>query len=481
MKVNSQALQFNLFLVLVFWLPIPLGSNRPWAWAVLELGAFCLLSVSLLSFSWPKIKERLRPYQGYVYIVAAFTLWQGLQSVPLPTFLISWISPNNVLLQQQIHSGQWLNSHWLPLSLDPVQTLVMFVKSCAYLAMACLVFIHVTNLRKLKLLVMVIIATGLFQATYGTLALLNSDDRSWMLTLQNSSNATGSFIYRNHFANFLILCASLAVGWLLSYLLQQRARSNVPFIKTFLSSYISGKFTLRLSLVCMVIAIVLSHSRMGNTAFFMALTLTLGLSAIVFGKTSRSSRRYVLVLLFSVLTIDALILGSWFGIDKVKQRIENTSLEKETRDNVAIDSMVLIKEFAMTGVGAGGFYVAYPRVKKQDVKGFYDHAHNDYLQFVIEYGLPMSILLMALIVVSIWHAYQAMLLRNSHFIRGLSGGCIMAVIGMMLHISVDFNLQSPANSAYFVIILALCWVCRFGLPSTKVAVPDTPKKTSLSV
>ena len=31
---------FGLFLFLVVWAPIPLGSNRPWAWALLQIGIF---------------------------------------------------------------------------------------------------------------------------------------------------------------------------------------------------------------------------------------------------------------------------------------------------------------------------------------------------------------------------------------------------------------------------------------------------------
>jgi hypothetical protein len=42
---------------LLVWLPIPLGSNRPWAWTVMEVVAFVLLGLWI--FGWAT--ERMKP------------------------------------------------------------------------------------------------------------------------------------------------------------------------------------------------------------------------------------------------------------------------------------------------------------------------------------------------------------------------------------------------------------------------------------
>jgi putative inorganic carbon (HCO3(-)) transporter len=34
----------------------------------------------------------------------------------------------------------------------------------------------------------------------------------------------------------------------------------------------------------------------------------------------------------------------------------------------------------------------------------------------------------------------------------------MAIFGMLIHMTVDFPLQAPANAAYFVVFLALAWI-----------------------
>jgi hypothetical protein len=40
----------------------------------------------------------------------------------------------------------------------------------------------------------------------------------------------------------------------------------------------------------------------------------------------------------------------------------------------------------------------------------------------------------------------------------------MAIVALLIHSAVDFNLQIPANAALFVVMLALGWVYRYWDP-----------------
>ena len=42
-------------LALVVWLPVPLGSNRAWAWALMEVAAFTMLAVWLVLWARDKV------------------------------------------------------------------------------------------------------------------------------------------------------------------------------------------------------------------------------------------------------------------------------------------------------------------------------------------------------------------------------------------------------------------------------------------
>ena len=132
----------------------------------------------------------------------------------------------------------------------------------------------------------------------------------------------------------------------------------------------------------MVIALVMSRSRMGNSAFFIAMTITATLGLIYFKPRQKS---YV-VLFISMLVIDILIVSSLFGLKQVQQRIEQTNLTQESRDEVVTDALPLLSQYGVIGTGGGTFYTVYPQVQSESIQHFYDHAHNEYLQFAIEFA-----------------------------------------------------------------------------------------------
>jgi hypothetical protein len=57
----------------------------------------------------------------------------------------------------------------------------------------------------------------------------------------------------------------------------------------------------------------------------------------------------------------------------------------------------------------------------------------------------------------------------------------MAILALLIHSAVDFNLQIPANAAMFVVMLALGWVCRYwdplGSATYRRAVSASPGQT----
>jgi len=286
---------------------------------------------------------------------------------------------------------------------------------------------------------------------------MSNNELSWVFELHNSTIATGGFIYKNHFANFLLLCLSMGIGLLVASLSQHSADTTRKKLRNIVSALIGGKAVIRIALALMVIGLVMSRSRMGNAAFFIAMTIT-GIFAFIYFK-QRSKN--LTILLISLFIIDTFILGAWFGLDKVKNRIEQTSLTQETRDEVNVYGLELIKKFPLIGTGAGSFYAVFSMEKGDDIKLFYDHAHNDYLQFAIEYGLPMTLLLGVLVLASLRQAIYTLCNRKNNLMKGTAFGCMMAIIGMLIHITVDFNLQAPANAVYFVLILTLAWQSRF--------------------
>ncbi|MFT1681991.1 O-antigen ligase family protein, partial [Vibrio cholerae] len=75
-----------------------------------------------------------------------------------------------------------------------------------------------------------------------------------------------------------------------------------------------------------------------------------------------------------------------------------------------------------------------------EVALFYDHAHNHYVQFTLESGQIATSVFCIMVLFCAWRALSAFRKRTNKTMRGIGLGSLMANIGMLLHMSVDFPL-----------------------------------------
>ncbi|WP_423186112.1 O-antigen ligase family protein [Alishewanella sp. d11] len=411
---------------IMVWAPVPLASNRIWAWSILHLliGAAALLHC-YFAFRHNLPWFRAPWLRGFLAVPLLVGLYMGLQSLNLLPGVSSATPYHSQLLA--------------------VRTFYLLL----YLWLLC-TYLH--SVSAMRFFMVAIVLSGVLQATYGAVIHLAGFELSPIFGVNEAGRARGSFVYQNHFANYLALCISMAIGWIICELNnEKRALSLKARLRELVSVLLSPKMLLRLAVVIMIIALILSRSRMGNSGFFVALGIT-ALLAIFFYKKPPTLLKPLVI---SVFILDLIIVGAIFGVEKVKERIQETSLAAETRDEVVLDSMPVLKEHWLTGTGAGSFYAVFPAHQQSAYSGFYDHAHNEYVQFVFELGLPITLLLGAWQLYALWLCLQTMRKRKTRFYQGVAFGAMMANIHMLVHNTVDFNLQSPANTLLFVSILAL--------------------------
>lgn len=452
---QSDQLLWILFLILVVWIPLPLGSNRAWAWHLLELTSF------ILAGSWYRLRlqnkvrvsDPLRHSRWLLAPMLGFAAVIVLQLIPLPSNLtasLRWLDP-------AIETGAWT-----PVSTDPY---ISWIHLRTTLGFTCLGFLTValTNSReRLKILATTIVISGVFQGVYGSLMTLSGVEYGFFIKKEGFIGvATGTFWNRNHLANYLVLAISCGTGLLLAGLYQTKANSWRERSRRLLQTLLSSKTLIRLGLAMMVITLVLTKSRMGNFSFFSSLIL----SGFVWLWLTRRLTKGSILLLVSLIVIDSLIVGAWFGIDKVKERMETTAFSEESRDEVNRDTWQLILDQPILGSGAGSYYTTFPRYRQDDIHLYYDHAHNDYFELLAEHGILGCLPLLLLIGMAMTKAIATMRQRKTLLFQAIAFAPMMAITAMIMHSTVDFNLQIPANAATFVIILAMAWVTRH-LPSS---------------
>jgi len=435
---------FVFYLALIVWAPIPLGSNRPWAWVILELWVFALAMCWLYGFLRRKTQLSAALKGAWPALLCA-SLWLGyvwLQLLPLPLELLLVLSPEAARAHAVV---AWpVAASAAPLTLDQYGTLDGALKSAAYVAFFALSFALLDRPGRIAAAAYTLVISGFVQAMYGGLSALS----------EPGAAAHGSFVNRDHYAAYLVMCLSVGLGLLISNLTGEVSRGVKQFFRNIIALILSPRMLLRLALVVMVIALVLTHSRMGNTSFFVSLLITGAIGLLLAKRASKS----IVILLVSLIVIDIFIVGAYFGVQRVLDRIEQTTMQAENRDEIAIDALRMWKDYPMFGSGLGSFHVVFPRYSQQDLGALYTHAHNDYLEFASETGVVGVAMLGALVFMSFLAALRAQMSRRDPLMRGVSFGAMMAIIALAIHSAVDFNLQIPANALTFMLLLAFAWI-----------------------
>ncbi|WP_369855143.1 O-antigen ligase family protein [Candidatus Thalassolituus haligoni] len=443
--------RWRAYLFLLFILPLPIGGYADWAWPLYTALACGLLVLEL----------RLRV--------------NDLSTFPAAFVRSRWLWVSLLLIQL------WVGAQAVWVTPDHYDTWVYLFKGLGYVCFFMLTLLLLDTNFRIQQAIWTVILAAAFQAFYGSLMVLTGWEYGFFAAKHAYiGNTTGTFVNRNHIAGYLEMVLALGIGFLLAQStvykgsLRQRVRQAVQML-------LSSKVVLRLLLAMMVIALVMTRSRMGNTAFFASMMIAGALALLLMRHKSRSTT----ILLASLLIIDIAIVGTFFGVDKVAERLQKTSVDSESRDEVAHDSFVMWQQQPLAGIGAGTFQTTFPKYKSTDVTAVnvYNHTHNDYIQFLAEFGAPAFVILLIVVLICLWRAIRAMRVRRSELLKGVGFGATMGIIAIGIHSTVDFNLQIPANAYMFMFLLALANIARWAEhdPRVHTNAPRTPRRSKRHV
>ncbi|NOU01312.1 MAG: O-antigen ligase family protein [Gallionella sp.] len=457
---------FYGLLALLVWLPLPVASNRPWAEAILEIWVGLLLLLWLVG--WQRKTVALGTgvigAKPMLWLLAIWLVYLAFALFPLPLSMRLLLSPESARVYQLAGVQGWTS-----LSVHSYAGFLYWMKSAAYALLFILILLLVNSKRRLVMLAYTLVLSGLFQAFYGSIMTLSGVEYGFFIKKEAYLGfATGTFVNRNHLAGYLEMILAIGIGLMMaSASSATKKRTWRQYLRMLINLLLSQKLVLRLMLAMMVIALVLTRSRMGNTAFFSSMLvagliflLMLRVQSGSFGEMfSRRETRGTVILLCSLMLIDLFIVGAWFGVEKVVARIEQSSvLHDADRVEVSLNTIKLWQDYPLLGSGGGSFYAAYPRYRPATIGAFFDHTHEDYLEIAADTGLVGLGLLGLAVAMSFVVALVALKRRRDPLMRGMAFASMMGMIALMIHSTVDFNLQIPANAATFMVILALAWI-----------------------
>ena len=464
----SDAWIFFGLLTMLVWAPLPLGSNRTWAIGILLLFAVVLLVGTCVVWRRhaDEAVQQLNLFRWPLGLLGSMVMLSWLQTLALPAAWVNALSPMAATAQAP--------AEWMTLSLDVFQTRTMASLSFVYFTIFLVTVLAVRDAARLERVAQTLVFSGVLQVVIGTLLLSAKADYRIFFVKVAHVQMLGTYINQNHLAGYLCMCLSVGIGLMLARLSTGNVRHTGwrSRLNAMIEFLLSSKMRLRLLLVVMVIGLVLTRSRMGNAAFFSAL-LAVGFLAIIL---MRKNAPQTIVLVASLVVIDVLVVGTWVGLEKVVERIQGTEVMAsaggksesiEARTEAARTALALVKDFPLVGTGGGSFYNLFLSYRTPDYGDNYvDHTHNDFVEIATDYGLLGLGILGALVASSLWVVLRVMRRRKSPLPRGIAFGVAMSMVALLIHSTVDFNLQIPANALTMVVILAMGWVTQ-ALPSPR--------------
>lgn len=422
----NSALFYYLLAILV-WAPLPLGSNRDWSTRLLAglLLSGLLWALLLMLLRHIRVTPALRKAWPAVLALGAAQVWVAAQLT-------------------------------LGISVAPESTRLALLSGVALLAAFVLILLLVDSRERILTTTRVMIGCGVFQAFFASAAMMSDlEQLAFLDKAFDRGSASGTFINRNHLAGFLEMNLAIGIGMLVAQLHRHPAGNWREFMRRTIDTILSRKFRLRLYLAIMVVGLVLTRSRMGNTAFFSSLLLCGALGMVLQRRVTRNA----VIFFVSLLLIDMFIVGKWFGVDEVVARLQNTTLATEKRDEVAVDAVVMWRDHFWVGTGADTFFQSYVYGGYMSPDSlYYRHAENDYLEIGTGFGFIGFALLGTAVLTSLWQALLAQRRRGSRVQQGLGFASMMGVTSILIHSFADFNLHIPVNSLWFVVLLAFAWV-----------------------
>ena len=373
----------------------------------------------------------------FIYIFLLFLFYLIFQLTPLPFELLKIFASEKYIFLKQMG----VNKGFFSISYSSSDTYFQILNYISIFIIILLVKMIFYNQRHVYRFYYFLTLLGAFHSSIAIYFYLNGNPDFLLINnFAYKNSSTGLFINRTVFSIFLIFC-------LISGLEYLKNISGTDFYKN--KDNFFRKIYIRIFIIFITVGVITTFSKLGN--FIMFLTIIFYLFQNYFIEKN-SNKIFSLVLIFIVF-LDILILGFYFGGDKLLERFLFLK-EDFAQDNNSINISRLeiinfsynqFKNYFIFGYGAGAFENIFKINFVNSSSLFANHAHSDIFEFLGEFGI-LGFTLFALSFSKIFFKKQ-----NYNFKFNL-----LLLIGILI-LLFDFSLHIPLVQILYVslIILAL--------------------------
>jgi len=428
--------------VVTFWITLVLGGASIAGFATdagAELAALPLLAAALIRLAAVPA-TRLSQVRVPLVLLAALLLLPLLQLVPLPPGLWTNLPGRGFVAETFALIGE--ARPWWPPSLDPPATLRAFLSLLP--AAAIFLALLTTGLRERRILTLLLAAFAVFTVFLGLAQLAQGEDSPLRLyTITNRDSSVGFFANRNHHAAFLCAVLPLVLAWTVHVAGKRRSDGQVLSV------------VYALAAILLLLGAAMTLSRAG----ILLATLALGSGALFLDFQSARGSRASSGRLMVVIGLIALVMIANYALSGLIMRF-GTAGGDDFR--FAIWSITREAAWSVFPVG-GGFGTFQPLYRLFDrpealTDAYVNRAHNDWLELVLEAGLPALILMAVFLVWLVLASVRVWTRRTTAETRLDTMLARAATIGIALflaHSVVDYPLRTIAAQATFACLCAL--------------------------
>lgn len=388
------------------------------------------------------------------------------QLLPLPTSTIEKLSPAAARLyhtllpgtEEKLPFGEEPIANVGPargstLSLYPINTRFVLLHILAVLVVFSVVRNNIACEASLYRLATVALINGAILSAFALVQYYSSPPNQIYWTYNTPGGVFGPFICRNHFPFYANICLGLVLGLLLSGHFAEPGEASRTRSWRRLWGLLDDSQSLWISggLALVMASVAISQSRGGFVAVVLSIILLPVLHYMALGRWPRGG------VLLPVITL-AIGLAGWGGFNFMESRIR-ALFELETVDirlPLWQRSWTGVMEFPVFGAGYGSyqFVERMHRTEPGDSTSVFDHAHNDFLEALVEGGLARFVPSMLAILCVYYFAVCGFGLWEGEATGGLLLGAVFGFTTAVVHSFFDFGLHIPAIALLLSVLAA---------------------------
>lgn len=396
-------------------------------------------------------RDVFAPFKVLLGLLLCLAAVISLQLVPLPPSIWTQLPTREIYSQIYVQAG--IPLPWMGLAISPAGALNSLF-SLVIPAAVIILFSLLAEARQDRLYTVIWIGT-IASTLFGMLQLLGPEN-GWMYfyRISNFGMPVGFFANRNHQGLFV------AIGILLSAYLAAKAimgRRTSPLLMT----AAAGAILLFLPFL------LVNGSRAGlvlGAAMFVPsaymIHRALNERSNQKGSALRKKRWVPWVILGGSAAIVAVLAAALtMSRSLALDRLIGKEIEADLRSSLLPYILDMAKTYLPFGSGFGSFVPAYKQIEPIELlqPSYINHAHNDWLEFIVEGGVPAAIILAGFIGWFCHAVFRRFFARGRDFdMEGFVGSVIILACGAAS--LADYPLRTPIMMA--VISVACCHLAR---------------------